>query len=480
MGEASTTTLLALLRAKEDALQFNRLRLYFPDTDQPGFAARERYPKHLEFFEAGKETMCRLAMAGIGVGKTEGMGGYEVACHLTGLYPDWWPGIKYDRPIDCWIAGDTKETTRDIQQTKLFGKPGEEGTGLIPKHLIDFDRLKRRTNSNGAIDTFAIKHVSGWLNYGGFKSYDQGEDNFFGTEKDLLWGDELCPRPIFTQFVARTRNRENARIILTFTPMKGRTPTVKLFLEEEDVSRKVIYCGWADAPHLTEEWKKATLANTAYYLRDTVALGIPSRGSGAVFPVSEDRIVIDPFPLPPHFRRVFGFDGGFHNTAFVFGAYDKDNDVLYLTGEYKAGGVDISVHAGRIKLRLLAMKQVSMPGVGDYSGGDTSTGTNILKLYRAQGLRIKPADKQFKDARVQELLERMETDRFKVFRNCSGWLQEFRTYSYHPDTGKIIKVDDHEIDASLYMCHDGIKIAEPPRSEHLHTRTPEMTFGLYE
>lgn len=477
MGNESLQ-LLSLLQARQEAAPFNRFIRYFPDTDQPEFAARHRYPKHLEFFAAGKDTMCRLAMAALGVGKTEAMGGYETACHLTGIYPDWWPGCRFDRPIDSWIAGDTKETTRDIQQTKLFGKPGQEGTGLIPKHLIDFSALKRRPNSNGAIDTFRVKHASGKFSDGGFKSYDQGADSFFGTEKDWLWGDELCPLPVFSQLVARTRNRPGARVILTFTPMEGRTDTVKLFLEEEDISRRVIYCGWNDAPHLTEEWKKATLANTAPYLRDTVSLGIPARGSGAVFPISESRIVIDPFQLPPHFRRAFGFDGGFHNTGFMFGAYDKDNDVLYLTGEYKAGGVDLSVHASRVKLRLQAMRQISMPGVGDYSGNDISSGTGILKLYAAQGLRIKPADKQFKDARVQEMLERMETDRLKVFSTCSSWLQEFRTYSYHPESGKIIKVDDHLIDASLYLCHDGIRIAEPPRTTRL-PKGEEMTFGLY-
>jgi phage terminase large subunit-like protein len=471
--------LRTLVKARGAAEPFNKFWHYFPDTDRPGFAARDRYPRHVEFFAEGKDTMCRLAMAGLGVGKTEGMGGYEMTCHLTGLYPGWWTGMRYDRPIDVWIAGDTKETTRDIQQTKLFGRPGQEGTGLIPKHLIDFDAIKRRPNSNGAIDTFAIKHVGGWKNVGGFKAYDQGVDSFFGTEKDVLWGDELIPLPIFSQFVARTRNREGARIMLTFTPMAGRTDTVRLFLEEEDSSRKVIYCGWDDAPHLTAEWKAAQLANTAPYLRDTVSLGQPARGSGAVFPVSESRIAIDPFPIPSHFRRAFGFDGKFKATAFAFMAYDKDSDVIYITGEYKDGGVDLSVHASRVKLRLMGMKQVSMPGVGDYSGEDVSSGKKILDLYKAQGLRIRPATKKEKDARVQEMLTRMETDRFKVFRSCSQWFQEFRNYSYHHETGKIIKVNDDLIDASLYVCHDGPRIAEAPRDLSTRHRMEEQTFGLY-
>lgn len=183
--------------------------------------------------------------------------------------------------------------------------------------------------------------------------------------------------------VARTRNREGARVILTFTPMEGRTPMVNLFLDSADPSRHITFCGWNEVPHLTEEWKRNALANTPPYLRDTASMGIPMRGAGAVFPVSEDKIVCEPFKIPGYFRRIYGFDGGYHHTAAAFLAWDKDNDVLYLVAEYKDGEKDLSVHAARIKTRLMLMKHMSMPAVGDYSGGDVSTGKNILDLYKA-------------------------------------------------------------------------------------------------
>lgn len=71
------------------------------------------------------------------------------------------------------------------------------------------------------------------------------------------------------------------------------------------------------------------------------------------------------------------------------------------------------------------MNHISMPMVGDYSGGDVSTGLKILDLYKAQGLRIKPARKANKygtDGSIQMMLERMETGRLKVFKTCSQWL----------------------------------------------------------
>lgn len=177
-------------------------------------------------------------------------------------------------------------------------------------------------------------------------------DDFYGTDKDLLWADELVPIEIYTQLVARTRNREGARVIATFTPMEGRTPMVNLFLDSADSSRHVTFCGWNEVPHLTEEWKRNALANTPPYLRDTASQGIPMRGAGAVFPVSEEKIVCEPFKIPGYFRRIVGFDGGYHHTAASFLAWDKDNDILYLVAEYKDGELDLSIHAARMKTRL--------------------------------------------------------------------------------------------------------------------------------
>src|ERR1700732_5167626 len=52
-------------------------------------------PKHLEFFRAGIEHRERCFLAPNRVGKTEGVGGYEMVCHLTGEYPDWWDGRTF-------------------------------------------------------------------------------------------------------------------------------------------------------------------------------------------------------------------------------------------------------------------------------------------------------------------------------------------------------------------------------------------------
>ena len=53
------------------------------------------YPKQQNFYDAGIGFKERLLMAGTQLGKTYA-GAFEVAGHLTGEYPDWWLGKRYE------------------------------------------------------------------------------------------------------------------------------------------------------------------------------------------------------------------------------------------------------------------------------------------------------------------------------------------------------------------------------------------------
>ena len=53
--------------------------------------------------------------------------------HASGRYPYWWHGKRFDRPTVAWVAGVTGESTRDSPQRVLLGRPGQYGTGAIPK-----------------------------------------------------------------------------------------------------------------------------------------------------------------------------------------------------------------------------------------------------------------------------------------------------------------------------------------------------------
>ena len=61
----------------------------------------EPYGWQEDFYAAGKDNKQRMLMAANRVGKTASQAA-EVAFHLTGLYPDWWVGIRFTRPTNAW------------------------------------------------------------------------------------------------------------------------------------------------------------------------------------------------------------------------------------------------------------------------------------------------------------------------------------------------------------------------------------------
>lgn len=203
----------------------------YPET---GTLRRELYPKHIRFFREGAIHKERLMLAANRVGKTEGIGGYETTLHATGLYTPWWEGRKFAHPVDCWVAGKTNETTRDIIQKKLFGAIVHEngkkffsGTGLVP-----YDHIGAVTWKQGVqdlIDTIKIRHTSGGWSEIGVKSYQQGRGSFEGTERHVIWLDEEPPLEIYTECLTRTMTTDGI-VILTFTPLEGVSDVVLAFI----------------------------------------------------------------------------------------------------------------------------------------------------------------------------------------------------------------------------------------------------------
>lgn len=189
---------------------------------------RAGYPVHMAFFEAGNAFRERLILAGNRIGKTEGIGGYETVLHLTGRYPDWWVGRRFDKPVSWWAGGDTSTTVRDIIQYKLLGKIGEFGTGLIPGDLL-IDTTNKRGVPD-AIENIYIKHVSGGRSVCQLKSYDQGREAWQGTEQEGVWMDEEPPMPIYSEALVRTMTT-GGLLMLTFTPMLGMTDVTQAFMD---------------------------------------------------------------------------------------------------------------------------------------------------------------------------------------------------------------------------------------------------------
>lgn len=231
--------IISLLEEKDRRDRQNKFYHYFPKKTHTwrGWVYHERtqYAKHMEFFEMGRIYRERCFRAANRVGKTESGGGYELTCHLTGEYPDWWVGRRFDRPIRAWAAGKTNETTRDILQRKLLGKvkyDGQrkvvDGTGVIPGALLGSPTWKQGVPD--LVDTIMVLHVpTGEWSTLGLKSYQQGRGSFEGTEQDVIWLDEEPKLAIYGECIIRTATT-NGIIMLTFTPLDGMSEVVLQFM----------------------------------------------------------------------------------------------------------------------------------------------------------------------------------------------------------------------------------------------------------
>lgn len=171
-------------------------------------------------------------MAANQVGKTYS-GAAEAAIHLTGQYPDWWTGRRFDHPVRMWAGSKTSEVTRDGVQRLLVGEPKDEsmwGTGLIPFAAIE--DYSRRMGIADALDGVIVKHATGGNSTLGFKSYDQGRQKWQSETLDVVWFDEEPPMDIYMEGLTRTNATEGIAFI-TFTPLLGMSDVVAMFLGEE-------------------------------------------------------------------------------------------------------------------------------------------------------------------------------------------------------------------------------------------------------
>lgn len=444
-----------LLGEKSRRVSRRKIDSFYPDS---GPLRRELYPKHLAFIKAGAVHRERGFRAAHRVGKTEGVGSYEVSHHMTGNYPAWWEGKKFRKAVRVWACGDTNQTTRDILQAKLLGPISNIGTGLIPGDSI-IDWKRKASSVPDTVETVYVRHISGGVSILGFKSYEQGVRAFFGTEQDVILLDEEPSMDIYTQCLIRTMTTDGL-VMLTWTPLKGMSEVVLEYMPDGrepvagETGKFLIGATWDDAPHLTERQKKELWGSIPVRLRDAMTRGIPSLGSGAIYPIDEQELLVDDFELPAHWPRSFALDVGWNCTAVLWGAWDRESGVLYLYSEHKMGEALPLVHVEAIKARGEWIRGLDDPGAMASSMKD---GEKLHDEYRKLGLSLTPADSAV-EAGIHSVWMVMVTGGLKVFRSLSRWRAEQGLYR-RDEKGKIVKGDDHLMDNTRYLVRSGEGVA---------------------
>ena len=218
------------------------------------------------------------------------------------------------------------------------------------------------------------------------------------------------------------------------------------------MTRHVTFMAIDDVEHYTAEQRDRTVAGYLPHEREARARGIPVLGSGRVFPVPEENISCEPMPIPPHWVQINGLDFGWdHPFGAVNCAWDRDADVFYVLKEYREREATPVIHAAAVK-----PWGDWVPCAWPHDGlqHDKGSGEELARAYAKHGLSMLPDRATFEDgtngveAGVLEMLERMQTGRWKGLSTCGAWFGEFRLY--HREGGRLVKVNDDLISASRY------------------------------
>jgi hypothetical protein len=217
--------------------------------------------------------------------------------------------------------------------------------------------------------------------------------------------------------------------------------------EREKRTRFVVMAGWDDVPHLTEQMKAEESAGIPPNEADARKKGIPSLGQGAIYPVPESEILCDPFVIPDWMPQAYALDVGWKRTAALWGAWDRDSDVIYLYSEHYRGQAEPAIHAQAIRAR-----GPWIPGVIDPAarGRSQIDGRRLVTIYRELGLELIEADNAL-EAGIVAVWQRLSTGRLKVFRTLQNWLKEYRFYQ-RDEHGRIKDGQaDHLMDDTRYL-----------------------------
>lgn len=228
------------------------------------------------------------------------------------------------------------------------------------------------------------------------------------------------------------------------------------------MSRAVVRMTIEDAEHLSPERRAEIIASYPPHEVEARTKGIPVLGSGRIYPVTEEGITVEAFPIPRHWALIGGLDFGWdHPTAATALAWDRDADIIYVTTAYRRRQATPLEHTATLK------QWGGFPWAwpADAAQAAKADGRRLRDEYVDAGLGMlgqhatHPDGGNGVEAGIMEILTRMQTGRFKVFSHLVDWWQEFRLY--HRKDGKIVKERDDLMDATRYAVMM-LRFAERP------------------
>jgi len=423
-------------------------------TNEARLLTYKPYSKQLRFHELGTRERCLFK--GNRTGGTY-CAAHEVAMHLTGFYPDWWRGVRFNKAVRWGVGSETGDLLKKGPQPALFGTWEAVGTGAIPKALLVLPPRMSRGVPDG-IDTLQVRHCTngvpdGTLSAVLFMSYADGRAKWASDNWDGVWFDEEPELDVYSEGVTRT-NTTVGPVLFTLTPLKGVSDVVMRFMNQKP-NTSFVNMSLDEAEHFSAEQRAIIRAGYEDWEVEARTMGVPILGSGKIFKYPESKIKVAPFEIPRHWAVLGAMDFGTdHPFSAVKGAHDRDTDTVYITHVYRERGLMPYAHAAA--LRHWGKFPWAWPHDGLQIQRAGREGKQLAQMYRDEGLGLVSIHAQYPDDRgngleesITDMSSRIETGRFKVFDYCEPFFEEYRYY--HRIDGIVVKERDDTISAVRYL-----------------------------
>ncbi|PWL04349.1 DNA packaging protein, partial [Candidatus Liberibacter asiaticus] len=164
-----------------------------------------------------------------------------------------------------------------------------------------------------------------------------------------VWFDEEPPEDVYFEGLTRI-NATQGLVTLTLTPLKGRSPIIEHYLSASSSDRQVIRMTINETPHYNEQERKRIIDSYPLHEREARTKGEPILGSGRIFPIVEEDIVINSLDIPEHWVQIGGMDFGWHHP-FAAGhlVWNRDSDVIYVVKNYRCREQTPIFHVAALK-----------------------------------------------------------------------------------------------------------------------------------
>jgi phage terminase large subunit-like protein len=445
----------------QEDMQYNQLRYFRP------------FEHQRKFFRTGASER-RGILAANRIGKTVSTC-FETAMHLTGQYPEWWDGKRYNKPITAMVAGEGWQQVAMVLQNELLGSQDVKitdqlGTGAIPRDSIVFDTMR---NDGANCLGVEIRHTSGANSYLLFANYTQEVRQMQGFKLNLAVFDEQPPDDFFSEIVTRTATTQG-QVLCSFTPLKGLNGLVSKFWHQEE-GYEHIRVSWDDVPEY-DPWGEPFLLNETRrqlerdYLpheRDARRNGVPVMGKGAVFQIRNwptYKTGDYDFRNTNGLHRVIALDLGLVNDKTVISLmywHPEEQEAwlhsqIVVKGTEEANPVNYINHLMRPE--VFGTPIVLPPDAGT-PGRYTMNSMSIRQLFEQYELNVYPDPimnppddagrrSNHKSFGINTMRQMLELGTLHVNENCVEFLREAQNY-YADDKGRFSDPDDC-IDSARY------------------------------